>query len=337
MYEGSHRQAHQEGGRRSSGGLAAPESTFADLYWSYRLLLQRPPEFSDETSFKRRCSVDLRTLVRSFVDCQEFRNLWSIGGGPKEPLPNLVVLTEQNGLRYWFSIRDRMIGQNIARGCYETDVTALVSQVVKPGMNCIDAGANLGYFSVLLGRLVGGDGRVYAFEPFPVNYDLLVRNIEENRLRNVVVPRQVAAYSNDSSGTLHFRADELNDNFGSMFLSERPQDGHLCRMTVPRAPLDDVVPEGLRIDVVKMDVEGAEVHALRGMSRILESYHPILIIEMNEQCLIRSGSTAEELLCLLEGFGYVLREIATDSGFLLSHPRWRDRHAVTNLVCRYSH
>ncbi len=311
------------------------ESNFADLFWSYRLLLQREPEFWDNATYKRRCEAGLRTFVQGFIGSPEFRDLWRIGEDARIPLPDVAVLTERNGFRYWFNMRDRAIGHIIAKGCYEAKETELVSKFVKPGMICLDVGANLGYFSLLMGRLAGREGRVYAMEPFPANYDLLVRNIEENGLRGVVTPYKLAAFDKNGSGDIYFRADEMNDNFGSMFLSEAPQQSDLSCTRVTRARLDDVLPPAAVVDIAKIDVEGAEVHCLRGMSRILEASHPALVVELNEVALARNGSTAEDLIGLLEGAGYIVMEAATQSKFVLPARKSRDPYAFTNLFCRY--
>ena len=271
-------------------------ANFADVFWSYRLFLLRRPEFQDPSSYAQRCVLDLRELAKSFCDSHEFQTIW---GDRREPLPNVVLLTENHGLRFWFNLRDQAIGHNIAIGRYEPDVTDVVRKTVKQGMNCLDVGANLGYFSVIMAKLTGALGSVYSFEPFPANYDLLVRNIKENCVEGVVHPKQLAAYDSSNLSSLFFRADAMNDNFGSMFVSDQPQDGHLQRSSVSRVRIDDVVPKNLPIHFVKMDVEGAEIPALGGMSGIIERYHPTLAIELNELALNRgNGSTPEELIGL---------------------------------------
>jgi FkbM family methyltransferase len=306
----------------------ATTPNFADVFWSYRLFLLRNPEFEDSSSYTRRNSLDLRALVRSFMDSQEFQAIW---GGRREPLPNVVVLTENEGLRFWFNIRDQAIGHNIAKGCYEPDMTDLVQKTVKPGMNCLDVGANLGYFSVVIAKLVGRHGSVHSFEPFPANYDLLLRNIKENSVDGIVNPKQLAAYDRGDEGSLFFRADAMNDNFGSMFVSDQVQDGHLQSSSISRVRIDDAVPQNLPIHFVKMDVEGAELPALKGMSGILERYHPTVAIELNELALNRgNGSTPEELIGLVKGFGYTLREVGSNNDFVL--PTHRDGYVFTNLV-----
>jgi hypothetical protein len=150
-------------------------------------------------------------------------------------------------------------------------------------------------------------------------------------VEGVVHPMQLAAYDRSGEGALFFRADPLNDNFGSMFVSERAQDGHLQSSAISRARIDEVVPRNLPIQFAKIDVEGAEIPALKGMAGIFERDHPTVAIEVNELALNRgNGSTPEELIGILKGFGYRLREIGSDEEFEL--PSRRDGYRFTNLV-----
>ncbi len=308
-----------------------PTVTFADTYWGYRLLLQRPPEFGDEHSYQSRCTQDLKGLVRSILQSHEFSQVWGVDL-QMQPLPPVTVLTEFEGLRFWFNLRDRMVGQTIAQGCYEPEVTSVVRRVVTPGMNCLDLGANLGYFTVLLGSIVGPKGCVHAFEPFPSNYDLLSRNVCENHLEVIAHLHRVAAHDKREDCILHFRADDLNDNFGSMFVGESTHDASsLASLTCAGERVDEMAPSGLPIHFVKMDIEGAEVRALRGMTCILERDHPKMVIELNEQGLMNSGHSPDELIKALKSFGYNIWDIGTQAEFVLDSDR--KSSIFTNLLC----
>jgi hypothetical protein len=117
-----------------------------------------------------------------------------------------------------------------------------------------------------------------------------------------------------------------------MFVSDSVQDAHLQRSSVARVRIDEIVPKDLPVQFVKMDVEGAEIAALEGMSGIIRRYHPILVVELNELALSRGdGSTPEELIGLLKRLGYVLREVGSKQEFAL--PSSRDGKFITNLLC----
>ena len=307
-----------------------PPENFADIYWCYRLLLQRPPEFEDQQAYASRHIPDLRELVRSFLDSREFAALWPAG---RQVLPNLTLMAENNGLRFWFHLRDRVIGQQVAQGCYEPETTALVRSFVQPGMNCLDLGANIGYFSVVMAKLAGTSGSVHSFEPFPGTYKLLSRNATENAVQSTVRLFNAAAHERAGQCNIFYRADEANDNFGSMFVSDRAQDSHLTKSTIETLRVDDAVPRDLPVHFVKIDVEGAELSAIRGMAGIIKRCRPAMVVELNEAALLRGGhGTAEELVALLSQLGYTLHEAASRKPFSL--PPKRDQHVFANLWCQ---
>jgi FkbM family methyltransferase len=237
-------------------------------------------------------------------------------------------MTDAPGLRYWFRLRDRPLGQTLARNGYERAVTELVKSIVKPDVTVLDIGANLGYFTVLMGAM---GCRVQAFEPFPRNFELLQRNIAENKLTAVTTHR-VAVHSRTCTGKLFYRDDEQNENFGSMFSSSLEQPGHLS-MDVDYVALDEYLPELGNVGFVKMDVEGAEIFALKGMSRLLERCRPVMIVELNEQALVGANDhSAEQLLDTLKEFGYQILDAEKQLPYQL--PKDREEFVLANLLCR---
>lgn len=145
-------------------------------------------------------------------------------------------------------------------GTYEHDKVEKVRAHVKPGAVAFDIGANAGYYTLLLSRLVGPTGRVVAFEPLPENVANLTHHVHVNGLSNCEV---IAAAVSDRTGLAGFRTAASN-SMGS--LSERDAD-----FRIPTLTLDDAV-ESLGLpapDFVKMDVEGAEALVFAGARRLL--------------------------------------------------------------------
>ena len=294
-----------------AGGSDTKTARFIDVFFAYRLLLQRYPEFGDAESYQLHGASDLKTLVDGVMKSVEFQRLWV----RKESWsPDAVVMTEHAGLRYFFNLRDRAIGLAIATGQFEPNMERLVRTLVKPGMCCIDVGANLGFFSVLMASLCGPEGQVVSLEPFPEAFSLLLRNIRENHLENTVAPLQLAAHETNNQAAMCYRADESNDNFGSMFVphtNSKLRSSH-ATVNIQCQRLDDLIKngQGTRVDLVKIDVEGSEPYALRGMKRILLEQRPIILIELNEYCLVNMGcSSAEEVMVLIEEYGYVPHDV----------------------------
>jgi FkbM family methyltransferase len=141
------------------------------------------------------------------------------------------------------------------------------------GMNFLDVGAHIGKYAIRAAVMVGDNGTVIAVEPDKRNFELLVKNIALNNLRNCM-PLRIAAYSSNGEITL-FRGPScaehsISEDFG--------KGSYKVRARV----LDDVLKElGIaRVDLIKIDVEGAELEVLRGLEETLRKESPRLIIEV---------------------------------------------------------
>lgn len=157
-------------------------------------------------------------------------------------------------------------GSRIAAGTYEPDVSGVIAGLLGEGDTFIDAGANVGYFSRLAGEIVGEKGRVYAFEMEPTNYDALARNT--GHLRSVV---PVCMGLSEESRIMEFNRSS-HSTCHSIMETDNYLDGTTFRNLV--VPLDWFWEQFLdrrEITLVKADVEGAEMHLLRGMEKMLEA------------------------------------------------------------------
>jgi len=148
-------------------------------------------------------------------------------------------------------------------GWFEPFETRLVERLVSAGDTVVDIGANIGYYTLQFARLVGPAGRVYAFEPDPRNFELLQENVWQNGYRNVTLVRAAVA---DRSGAARLFINPTNRG------DHRIYDGAPGRRTIEihATTLDDYFAghDG-RIDLVKIDVQGAEAAAFAGMRGIL--------------------------------------------------------------------
>ena len=166
----------------------------------------------------------------------------------------------------------------------------LFKSLLKPGMTVVDIGANLGRYTLTAARAVGVTGRVCAFEPDEENFSLLQRAIEANGCKNVLLYK--SAVSNSSGRGVLFFCEEHRGN-------HRIFDGGAGRkrVEIETVALDNLFPPGTKIDLIKMDIEGAEMAARKGMERILSENPDIKI--MSEFCphgLLKAGSDQKEFL-----------------------------------------
>jgi FkbM family methyltransferase len=184
----------------------------------------------------------------------------------------------------WLELNPRT-GQGYLRGEAEQAVQAALAQRLRPGMIFYDLGANLGLFTLLAARLVTATGKVFSFEPDPANAATLRRNIQRNGFANVSV---VESGIWSSSGDLCFVAsDPASPDHGVGKFIERgaERSGTL----LPCVSLDDFVRTAPPPDAIKCDVEGAEVEALRGAAKLLQSpQRPWIIMETHSPALDQS-------------------------------------------------
>ena len=194
---------------------------------------------------------------------------------------------------------------------YEQETTKLFTELVKPGMVVIDVGAHVGYYSLLAARQVGPSGKVYSFEPEPSNHQLLLENIKGNGYRNIVAVRK-AVSSHSGSTTLFLTA--LDNGRHSAYHHGLPERGSLAvETTTVDAFLDS---EGWpKVDLVKVDVEGAEQDVLEGMGRLLQKSTALtLIIEFSPNLLQDAGIEPLRFLEVLNGRDFEVHCIIENKG-----------------------
>jgi FkbM family methyltransferase len=178
----------------------------------------------------------------------------------------------------------------------------VVSSNVRKNMTVVDAGANIGLYTGLLSRLVGSGGKVISVEPDPDNFAALRAAVEANRWANV--ESYDCALHNKQDSLLLIR-DPCNS--GNHALANRPllPDAGAHKAFEGRS-LDDVVGKR-HVDFIKIDVQGWELSVLQGAQKIMSSGAPLsLLVELWPQGLQRNGSSASEVLELLESFSFRL-------------------------------
>lgn len=193
----------------------------------------------------------------------------------------------------------------ITKKAYEPLQTGLFLDTLKAGQVIFDIGANIGYYALLASKKIGSDGKVYAFEPDKNNIQVLVKNIELNNLTNIDLVQKAIS---DKTGFVNFKSSDLSK--GDSAISANQSTGSV---SVPAITFDDFVKENNTVpDVIKMDVEGAEILVLRGAKQFFESIQkPVsLFIEYNPQGLNEvSQIDPMELIKSLEFYGFDIKYI----------------------------
>ena len=188
-------------------------------------------------------------------------------------------------------------------GSYEPNEFCLLQRILKPGMTFVDAGANMGLYSIFAARHVGPAGKVLAIEPSGREFEILQNNVALNALANIRLIRHALS---DRAAEVELSVAPLGKsghNTLGAFAYDTPLDH---RERVQGVPLDDLTSsEGLaRVDVIKMDIEGGEMAALRGAEETLKRFKPALLIELSDRALQYQGASSREVLAFLERQGY---------------------------------
>lgn len=232
-----------------------------------------------------------------------------------------------NTCRLLVDLRDTAIARRLYQfKVYEHNETTLIRSLVSGGDTVLDIGANIGYHTLLFSTLVGKTGHVFAFEPSPWNFDLLTRNLELNGTSNVTAFECAVT---DQPGEVSLML--ARDNFGGHSLGEladRASVDGTNEVRVTCRTVDEMVArQGIRPDFIKMDIEGAEVMALRGMQETLESNSDILMLcEINSMALASCGTDAKEFVETLNEMAFRFFEIL-DNG-------WLREVSVSSILCK---
>jgi FkbM family methyltransferase len=184
-------------------------------------------------------------------------------------------------------------------GTFEISETRLVQTFLRPGMTVVDVGANIGYYTLIAAKVVGPSGSVHSFEPNSDVRTRLERNVKLNELHNVVVHDQAMTRR---SGDIRFYVSAVPENSGISSIvpgSGLDAEGE----SVPCTSLDDFVAglPGGRIDLLKMDIEGAELDVIEGGRKTLGA--------ANAPALLFESFGVSPLLVALRGLGYHVRRL----------------------------
>jgi len=190
----------------------------------------------------------------------EKRVLSRILGGPK-----IYLSTDDVGFA----------GHLMLDGYWEIWLTLLVSRLVKPGMTVVDVGANFGYYSLLFGEAVWPNGRVVSVEPVPSTARLLALSLELNGYARSIAIHEVALGRN-ASGEAHLYVPPHEPKNALVVAAARPDT-----IKVKSTNLDTLLSAYDRVDLIKIDAEGAEVDIVSGMEAVVALRQPSVVLEFN--------------------------------------------------------
>ncbi|MDB6139804.1 MAG: hypothetical protein JWO94_2876 [Verrucomicrobiaceae bacterium] len=223
-------------------------------------------------------------------------------------LPDSDLIIETGGFKMKiFPPRTNRIGRALyLNGIWEPEVTGAFRSLIRPGSTVFDIGGDAGYYTLLFARATGAAGRVFVFEPIPKAQERILENVRLNGLRNVELV-DLALGSKPGSFVLEKPFEDSRINLSKTSAGE----GDI----LVKVEVFDTLAEvrGLPIaDLIKIDVEGAELEVLRGMEAYVAKYHPDFVIELHPHYLPQFGASVNDVLEWLKKRGYCLT--ALDAG-----------------------
>ncbi len=250
----------------------------------------------DKHEFSRRMSERHAALIEHAALLAD-TDIAAIELGPD----GITFVSRFNGARFPCDPTDRGLPPVVALdfGAYESKDFALLCALVPRGGTLIDVGANIGWYTVHV-ALADPSARVLAIEPVPSSYRCLEAAVSRNALRNVTT-LQVAAAA--ERGEIILYVDQRISGAASAAPSTS-SDG-LARVKCPAETLDELVAShGGAADVLKLDIEGAELFALRGASAVLATRRPIVFCEMLRKLALPFGYHPNDIIALMRAHGY---------------------------------
>lgn len=200
-------------------------------------------------------------------------------------------------------------------GTVERGLGQRFRESLRPGMTVVDIGANIGIYTLHAARAVGNSGRVFSFEPTPRTFGILQGNVDANGFAARVDLRSVAVL--DERTTMPLYVQDVRCGLNSLYAEEGGRS-----VMVETISLDEALADVPRIDLIKIDAEGAEPRILRGMRRIITANPRLQIfVEFAPSILLRAGTQPADFLDELLAWGFDIQMVDDLSGELLPFER----------------
>ncbi len=285
--------------------------TEADIHAAYRLFHGRPADPEGLKFFSSHIgSWSVRDVLPYFAHSNEFRRSETfrllLGGVDGEGF----TVVDRGSHKLLIPDGDTAVGEVLARtGAYEPHVLAALDKHLQQGHTVIDCGANIGVISFYAAAIVGPTGRVVAIEALTENARLLrisaaLNGFDHVEVHNAAVGDRAGSLVIDtaagSNGIVGGRLDELIKTTEPAVLA--------VRTISPTLTLDSLVDSIQHVDLIKLDIEGAEGLAVAGGLRLLERDRPVVLLEYSPDLISRvSGVEGVDILTTLVGLGYTIR------------------------------
>ncbi len=223
----------------------------------------------------------------------------------------------------------------------DEDEMVLLEDFIKLGDTVMDLGANFAYYTERMSKIVGPNGKVYAFEPIPFTFEVFRMLVKKFRLNNVSYYQKGVSEKNEtvrfrvpkmdygtlSTGQAHISGRKNENDEGYKFTKEETFD---CDVV----SLDEFYNNSMPgLSFIKIDIEGAELFALRGAKNLINLYKPSILIEINPVFLEGFGLKESDLLEFIDSMGYETFHFNKDTGkldIIKNKPLWEDNFILVH-------
>jgi len=320
--------------------MANNKSEFINKIIRYYVeILERTPssdEINSQISWMNDNKISIEQLPEYFKKSTEFntlQNFKKIGGGP--------IITH-DGMMMYLNKHDNVISRHLAyHKVWEPYQTLVTKKFLQNNTEFIDIGANIGYYSILAASIVK-TGHITSFEPEPNNFEILKKNVILNNLENVNL-HQLAVTSKNGETLLYLNSigNAGDHRIFSKNLSNENENRRNIKIT--SITLDEFLIHCPVPDIIKMDIQGSEMLAIKGMKKTLEdSKRLIIFTEFWPEGISATGESPIEFLSSLSDYGFNIFEIneahnkiekKSNEQLLDENVRNSEKYKETSLIC----
>lgn len=206
---------------------------------------------------------------------------------------------ERDGLNWLLNPADSVHKDVFWYGVKDPFEIFQIKRFIKPGAIIFDVGANFGYYTIKLAALLEGNCKAYAFEPYPPTFQRLSYNINKNDLGRCVFPFELGFSDTIENAAM----SQTPGNTGGNYVTPNSHEGGIQLQTIDYFCTAHNIP---KIDFMKIDVEGLEPLVLKGAIPYFDKQRelPVIMIELNPECLQRAGFGVDDVLQTLGRYNY---------------------------------
>lgn len=254
-------------------------------------------------------------LLKTYTKIPNFRGKNFIGQKWLKyfsPEPAQQEQTMLTGFRLQLDLRDRMQSVMFMKRCHEPETEMVFKDMAKTSRVFLDVGANIGYFSFLV-KQMSPQAEVYSFEPLPQNIEAYKKNQQLNHFSKMNLQEVCVA---DQKGETEFLIPPKEESGWGRMAHRDLFSGEKIKRSV--ITLDEFCRDKKieKVDLMKIDVEGYEHKVLKGAVELIETHRPRICIELNEPCLLDTGTSGEEIFAFFKQRQYQMHALDPQKGLV---------------------